>query len=63
MSDYRRYISGTYCTVCLLEFHERERRLNHVRYRSKTCRDNLLMRGPGLTGDEAEALDEACSSC
>jgi hypothetical protein len=53
------YVSSTHCCVCLKEFHTRERALNHVRYRSATCRANLLLRGPVITVDEANALDES----
>ena len=58
----RRYVPTTHCLVCLREFHTRENCLNHVRYRSKICKSNLLMRGPCLTDADANALDDACKS-
>ena len=58
----RCYVPCTHCLVCLREFHTRENSLNHVRYRSKVCRLNLLLRGPCLTTDQANSLDDACSS-
>ena len=58
-NPFRCYVSLMHCTVCLKEFHTRERSLNHVRYRSAACRSNLLLRGPSLTESEASALDEA----
>ena len=61
-SDLRRYVSGTHCLVCLRECHTRENCINHVRYRSKVCRNNLLIRGPILNVDEADALDEECKA-
>ena len=57
-NPFRCYISLTHCTVCLKEFHTRERAVNHVRYRSAVCRANLLLRGPSLTEGEASALEE-----
>ena len=59
-SDMRRYVPFTYCLVCLREFEQRELCLNHVRYRSKVCRNNLLIRGPVLSREEAQALDDEC---
>ena len=31
--------------------------INHIRYRSQVCKANLLLRGPCLSEDEADALD------
>ena len=50
----------TYCLVCLREFGQRELCLNHVRYHSMVCRNNLLIRGPCLSKEEADALDNEC---
>jgi len=50
----------TFCLVCLREFHTRERVLNHLRYRSKTCKYNLMLKAPFLTEAEADSLDEEC---
>ena len=52
-----KFIDVTHCIVCLREFWTRERVLNHVRYRSPLCRDNLIMRGPVLTESQADELD------
>ena len=61
-SALRRYVPCTHCLVCLREFHTRENCLNHVRYRSKVCCNNLLLRGPSLSIAEASALDDACKT-
>ena len=53
----RQYIHGTHCPICLVEFWTRERVINHVRYRSKVCRENLLVRPPELTQQQADELD------
>jgi len=53
----RLFVDSTHCSVCLREFWTRERALNHVRYRSPICRDNLIMRGPVLTESQADELD------
>jgi len=57
-SKFRRYVDGATCRVCLRNFSSRECCLNHVRYRSKVCYANALMRGPVLTIEEADALDQ-----
>ena len=52
------YVSGTHCTVCLKEFHSRERVLNHIRYRSAVCRANLLLRGPVISQAEVDVIEQ-----
>ena len=59
-SKFRRYVDGTHCRICLCQFWTRERCLNHVRYRSKICQANTLMRGPVLSQEESDALDREC---
>ena len=54
----RQYLPGTQCPICLNEFWTRERVINHVRYRSTVCRENLLVRPPELTQQRADDLDE-----
>ena len=54
----RMYVATTHCTVCLKEFHTRERALNHVRYRSAVCRANLLLRGPLILETELSCVEE-----
>ena len=54
----RQYLPGTQCPICLNEFWTRERVINHVRYRSTVCRENLLVRPPELTQQQADDLDE-----
>jgi len=56
---FRRYIPHTHCLVCLREFWSRERCLNHAK-KSKVCRSNLLLLGPCLSQEEADALDQDC---
>ena len=57
----RRYAIGTQCTVCLLDFWSRERLINHIK-RCKACNENLLMRPPWITSEEADELDAAEAS-
>jgi len=56
-NQMRRFIAGTFCPVCLRQFWTRERVVNHVRYRSFVCKANLLILGPCLSVEEADALD------
>ena len=53
----RQFVAGTFCPVCLRQFWTRERVVNHVRYRSRVCKANLLLLGPCLSVEEADALD------
>ena len=46
-------------TVCLLEFHTRDRVLAHVMDKSKTWMDNLLYRGPIINEEEVVPSDSA----
>ena len=55
-----RFIDDTVCPLCLKQFHNRERALNHVRYRSLRCRLILFQRGPIMSQAECDRLDEAC---
>ena len=57
-SSLRRYVDSPVCNVCMVDFVSRERCLNHVRYRSKVCKINALLRGPCISQVEATALDE-----
>ena len=54
---FRLYVPFTHCLVCLREFWSRERCLNHVK-KSKVCKYNLILRGPCLSQDEADSLDQ-----
>ena len=56
-NQMRQYIASTFCPICLRQFWTRERAVNHIRYRSKVCKGNLLLLGPCLTVDEADQLD------
>jgi len=56
---FRLYIPCTHCLICLREFWTRERCLNHVK-KSKVCKFNLILRGPSLSHDEADSLDQMC---
>jgi hypothetical protein len=53
----RKYVDTTFCTICLVQFWDRERVVNHIRYRSPICRLNLLLRGPLMDAAAADALD------
>ena len=54
----RTYVPHTHCLICLREFWTRERCLNHIRYPSKVCRFNSVLRGPILNDLEADSLDQ-----
>ena len=54
----RQYANITHCNICLTELFTRESCINHIRYRSKRCRDQLLRMEPLLTVAEASVLDE-----
>ena len=56
-SDVRLRIDTTHCPVCMLQFHTRERVLNHVKFRSKVCRTYICDGPPILTVEMADALD------
>ena len=51
-------VDTTFCTVCLLELHARSRVVNHLAYGSPTCLANLLARGPVISWEVANGLDE-----
>lgn len=56
--EVRVHIDTTFCTVCLLEFHARNRVINHLAYGSPICLANLLARGPVISWEAANALDD-----
>ena len=56
-SKYRMYVDGHVCKVCLVNFGTRERCINHVRYRSKVCKFNYLLRGPVMSEIDASLMD------
>ena len=57
---WRLYVGDfVHCPICLKHFWSRERLLNHIRYRSKICKRNLLIRGPIINEVQAIAIDEA----
>ena len=56
----RLYIDGhIHCPVCLKLFWTRARLLNHLKYRSKVCKLNLVLRGTRVSEDEARIQDSA----
>ena len=57
-NDVRIHVDTTFCTVCLLEFHARNRVVNHLAYGSPTCLANLLSRGPVISWEVANGLDD-----
>ena len=57
-SEKRRYAPGTSCTVCLLEFHTRDRLVHHFR-RNGTCWLRTQCTVPGLTVHGSQALDDS----
>ena len=57
---WRQYVGyHVHCPVCLKLFWSRERVLNHIRYRSKVCKHNLLLRGPIISEEDALIIDKA----
>ena len=52
----RRYVISEQCSCCLLHLWSRERCVNHIK-RSATCRENLLLRPPLLSDEQADELD------
>ena len=50
-------VNTTHCTVCMLEFHTRDRVLAHIMDKSPICLQNLVYRGRVITDDEAIPLD------
>lgn len=61
----RWYVDGVHCPVCLKLFWSRERVVNHLRYRSKVCLNNDLLRGPCLSvaqSDELDALEHVANA-
>ena len=50
----------THCIVCLKMFRTRERVVNHVRYRSKPCRDWHLKYEPYFSQEQADGFDADC---
>mmetsp|Transcript_28774 Transcript_28774/g.51244 ORF Transcript_28774/g.51244 Transcript_28774/m.51244 type:complete len:139 (-) Transcript_28774:48-464(-) len=53
-----KYAPGTFCACCLLEFHSRNRVLQHLMYKSPTCLANLKLRGPLVTSEELQVLNQ-----
>ena len=58
----RRYVTGTHCTICLKEFWNRERVINHLKYKSHYCRNALMIGSPLVSESEAVDLDSAFAS-
>ena len=59
----RLYINEhTHCSVCLKQFWSRPRLLNHIRYKSKVCKYNLILRGTLVSEEEATRQDVASAS-
>ena len=49
----------THCTVCMKMFWSRERVVNHIRYRSKICRDQFALGPPLYSPEQADVFDLA----
>ena len=52
------YVDTSTCPVCLVCFHTRERVLNHIRYKSSKCRNLIFDRGPILTKQQADDIND-----
>ena len=50
-------VDTVFCPVCMLYFHDRKRLLNHLKYRSRLCKLNLLADGPLISPERALQLD------
>ena len=50
----------THCIICLMEFHTKERLLNHLRYRSYLCYINTMHRGTKISRETADRIDHDC---
>jgi len=56
---WRQYVGyHVHCAVCLKHFWTRERLINHLRYRSKICKQNMILRGPACDEATACIIDE-----
>ena len=53
----RQYVDTTHCVACLLEFHDRERLINHLEEKSPPCCAAVLERLPQLAPEIVEELD------
>ena len=56
-NSIRLHYGDTFCPICMMQFHSRVRLHNHVQYRSKICRMQLLLMGPVISTEEADSLD------
>ena len=57
-SVWKNYLGDyLYCPICLKYFHTRERVLNHIRYKSETCRHNLVIRYSDKMWTDAEVAE------
>ena len=58
---FRRYVGmESHCVVCLKMFWTRERVVNHIRYRSKVCREWHLKHEPYFSQEQADGFDSEC---
>ena len=53
----RLLVTTTFCEICLVEFHSRQRLINHVAEKSEVCRNCYHLLGLSLTPEEANTLD------
>eukprot|EP00973_Karenia_brevis_P072771 10106831-Karenia_brevis.AAC.1 len=53
----RLYIDSTSCPICLKQFWTRTRVINHLEEKSLKCKQQLLLIGPKLTPEQADAVD------
>jgi hypothetical protein len=60
---WRLYVGeDTHCRVCLKLFWNRERLINHIRYRSSICKYNVQFRGFRCSEEEAVLIDQRLSA-
>ena len=58
----RQYVDGTHCPACLLEFHSRDRLIQHLERASLECREFVLTERPELSEDTVRILDEEAAA-
>ena len=58
----RQHVAGTHCIACLMQFHERERLIQHLERGSKRCRAVVIARSPALPLEEVQRLDDEATA-
>ena len=56
-SAWRKYLHDTFCPACLVQFHTRERLLQHVAHNRPACGELILRTIDPMSEEQAEYLD------